>query len=198
MPASLDTDRDRTSLDCDVLVVGSGAGGLSAAVTAAYHGLKVIVVEKADVCGGATSWSGGWAWTPGNPLAKADGVNEDRELFRTYLRHRLGGNYRDDKVDAFLEAVPHMVGFFHDKTSLQFVPGAKIKDIYGSTPGAGTGHRSVVPKPFNARRIRPELRAKMPFADLSKFEKNPELTKISDLFTVEMITRYIEGKLGKI
>jgi succinate dehydrogenase/fumarate reductase flavoprotein subunit len=142
-------------------VVGSGAGGLSAAVTAAYHGLKVVVVEKADVCGGATSWSGGWAWTPGNPLAKADGVNEDRELFRTYLRHRLGRNYQEDRVDAFLEAVPHMVGFFQDKTSLQFVPGAKIKDIYGSTPGAGTGHRSVGPKPLNARKIKPELRAKM-------------------------------------
>lgn len=149
------------SLDCDVLVVGSGAGGLSSAVTAAYHGLKVVVVEKADVCGGATSWSGGWAWTPGNPLAKADGVNEDRELFRTYLRHRLGRNYQEDRVEAFLEAVPHMVGFFQDKTSLQFVPGAKIKDIYGSTPGAGTGHRSVGPKPLNARRIKPELRAKM-------------------------------------
>src|SRR5437773_10708219 len=40
-----------------------------------------------------------------------------------------------------------------------------------------------------------ELRARMPFADLSKFEKNPELTGISDLFTVEMITRYIQGKL---
>ena len=149
------------SLDCDVLVVGSGAGGLASAVTAAYHGLKVVVVEKADVCGGATSWSGGWAWTPGNPLAKADGVNEDRELFRTYLRHRLGRNYQEDRVEAFLEAAPHMVGFFHDNTSLQFVPGAKIKDIYGSTPGAGTGHRSVGPKPLNARRIRPELRAKM-------------------------------------
>src|SRR6202453_5380374 len=42
-----------------------------------------------------------------------------------------------------------------------------------------------------------ELRTKMPFADLSKFEKNPALTSISDLFTVEMIARYIEGKLGK-
>ncbi|BCW81850.1 FAD-dependent oxidoreductase [Arthrobacter sp. NicSoilC5] len=148
-------------LDCDVLVIGSGAGGLSAAVTAAYHGLKVVVVEKAAVCGGATSWSGGWAWTPGNPLAKAAGVNEDRELFRTYLRHRLGRHYQEDRVDAFLEAVPHMVGFFHNKTSLQFVPGAKIKDIYGDTPGAGTGHRSVGPKPINARRIKPALRARM-------------------------------------
>ncbi|MCB5291777.1 FAD-dependent oxidoreductase [Arthrobacter sp. SO3] len=161
MTAPLHTSSAHPSLDCDVLVVGSGAGGLSAAVTAAYHGLKVVVVEKADVCGGATSWSGGWAWTPGNPLAKADGVKEDRELFRTYLRHRLGQHYQEDRVDAFLEAVPHMVGFFQDKTSLQFVPGAKIKDIYGNTPGAGTGHRSVGPKPFNARRIKPELRAKM-------------------------------------
>ena len=41
-----------------------------------------------------------------------------------------------------------------------------------------------------------ELRTRMPFADISKFEQNPELSKISDLFTVEMITRYIEGKLG--
>lgn len=161
MTAPLNTPDARPSVDCDVLVVGSGAGGLSAAVTAAYHGLKVIVVEKSDVCGGATSWSGGWAWTPGNPLAKAAGVSEDLELFRTYLRHRLGSNYREDRVDAFLEAVPHMVGFFHNKTSLQFVPGTKIQDIYGSTPGAGTGNRSVGPKPFNARRIKPELRAKM-------------------------------------
>lgn len=150
-----------TELDCDVLVIGSGAGGLSAAVTAAYHGLKVIVVEKAPVCGGATSWSGGWAWTPGNPLAKADGITEDTEEFRTYLRHCLGGNYQADRMDAFLEAVPHMVGFFQDKTSLQFVPGRKINDVYGKVPGAGTGHRSVGPKPINARTFKPELRAKM-------------------------------------
>ena len=42
-----------------------------------------------------------------------------------------------------------------------------------------------------------ELRARMPFADLSKFEQNPDMSKISDLFTVEMITKYIEGKLGR-
>ena len=149
------------SLECDVLVVGSGAGGLSTAVTAAYYGLKVIVVEKAHVCGGATSWSGGWAWAPGNPLAKAEGVDEDKESFRTYLREVLGEDYQAEKVDAFLEAAPEMVGFFHNKTSLQFVPGSKINDVYGKLPGAGTGNRSVGPKPLNARSIKPALRAKM-------------------------------------
>jgi hypothetical protein len=42
-----------------------------------------------------------------------------------------------------------------------------------------------------------ELRQRMPFADLSHFEKNPQVSAISDLFTVEMITRYIQGKLGE-
>ncbi|WP_347108432.1 FAD-dependent oxidoreductase [Paenarthrobacter sp. S56] len=130
-------------------------------MTAAYHGLKVIVVEKAEVCGGATSWSGGWAWAPGNPLAKAQGVHEDTEDFRTYLREVLGDDYQAERVDAFLEAAPHMVGFFHRKTSLQFVPGSRINDIYGNLPGAGTGNRSVGPKPMNARAMKPALRAIM-------------------------------------
>ena len=74
------------SVDADIVVVGAGAGGLSTAVTAAHHGLRVVVLERADACGGATAWSGGWMWAPGNPLAKADGVDEDPERFRTYLR----------------------------------------------------------------------------------------------------------------
>ncbi|NUL46617.1 FAD-dependent oxidoreductase [Cellulosimicrobium funkei] len=151
-------------VDADVLVAGSGAGGLAAAVTAAYHGLDVMVAEKASVCGGATSWSGGWAWTPGTDLARAEGVDEDREQFRSYLRAVLGERYTEAagrKIDAFLEAVPHMVGFFHTKTSLRFVTGAKINDIYGDLPGAGTGNRSVGPAPVNAREFSPALLKKM-------------------------------------
>lgn len=157
-PDPTEQAEDAGPADCDLLVIGSGAGGLSAAVTAAHHGLRVIVVEKAGVCGGATSWSGGWAWTPGNPLAKADGVDEDPEQFRTYLHHVLGERYDPEKIDAFLAAAPEMVEFFHQRTSLQFVPGAAIKDVYGWLPGAGTGHRSVGPKPFDARAMSPELR----------------------------------------
>jgi succinate dehydrogenase/fumarate reductase flavoprotein subunit len=82
------------SLDTDVVVVGAGAGGLATAVTAAHHGLRVVVLERADVCGGATAWSGGWMRAPGNPLAHADGVHEDVEEFRTYLRAALGADSR--------------------------------------------------------------------------------------------------------
>ncbi|MBE9373675.1 FAD-dependent oxidoreductase [Saccharopolyspora sp. HNM0983] len=143
----------------DVIVVGSGAGGLSAAVTAAHRGLRVAVLERAEVCGGATAWSGGWMWTPGNPLAHADGVAEDTEQFRSYLRAALGADYESDRVEAFLDAAPDMVRFFHERTALTFVPGGKICDIYGDLPGAGTGHRSVAPAPADLRRLGADVAA---------------------------------------
>ncbi|WP_433737247.1 FAD-dependent oxidoreductase [Pseudomonas putida] len=140
-------------VDCDVLVVGSGAAGLSAAVTAAWHGLKVIVVEKDPVFGGATAWSGGWAWVPCNPLARRGGIIEDVEQPRTYLKHELGEHYQPSMIDAFLEAGPHMVAFFENHTSLQFADGNAIADIHGDTPGAGTGGRSVIAAPYDARKV---------------------------------------------
>src|SRR5258705_1820360 len=85
-------------LDCDLLVVGGGAAGLSGAVTAAYHGLKVIVAEKASVLGGATSWSGGWMWVPLNPLSQADGIVEDIDSPRTHLKYALGENHDEPRV----------------------------------------------------------------------------------------------------
>ena len=67
---------------CDLLVIGSGAGGLSAAVTAAHLGLKVIVAEKEPQFGGTTAWSGGWMWLPRNPLAVEAGIVEPIERRR--------------------------------------------------------------------------------------------------------------------
>jgi succinate dehydrogenase/fumarate reductase flavoprotein subunit len=140
-------------VDCDVLIVGSGAAGLSAAVTAAWHGLKVIVVEKDPVFGGATAWSGGWAWVPCNPLARRAGIVEDVERPRTYLEHELGEHFNGPMIDAFLQAGPRMVAFFEQHTALQFADGNAIADIHGDTPGAGTGGRSVIAAPYEGRKV---------------------------------------------
>ncbi|MFW0792450.1 FAD-dependent oxidoreductase [Gordonia sp. CPCC 205515] len=145
------------SVTYDIVVIGSGAGGLSTAITAARGGASVLVVEKADVCGGATAWSGGWMWTPRNLFAHADGVYEDRSEPRRYLENRLGDNFDAAKVDALLDTAPEMVEFFEKQTALQFVPGTKIADIHGDTPGAGTGHRSVGPKPVSLRTLGPDV-----------------------------------------
>ncbi|PAU51804.1 FAD-dependent oxidoreductase [Pseudomonas indica] len=140
-------------LDCDVLVVGSGAAGLAAAVTAAWHGQKVILVEKDPVFGGATAWSGGWMWVPRNPLARRAGIVEDIEQPRTYLRHCLGEHYDAERVDAFLEACPYMVGFFERHSHLQFADGNAIPDMYGDAPGAATGGHQVIAAPYDAREV---------------------------------------------
>ena len=61
---------EQETYECDVLVVGSGCAGMSAAVTAGHHGLKVLVVEKEPRFGGTTARSGGWLWIPGTSLAR--------------------------------------------------------------------------------------------------------------------------------
>ena len=108
------------TLDCDVLVVGSGASGMAAAVTAASHGLKVIVAEKEPRFGGTTARSGGWLWIPGTSLAKGWGISESPELARTYLHHEAGNSFDRDRVDAFIEHGPKAVDFFLAKTAVRF------------------------------------------------------------------------------
>lgn len=146
--------KDEPKLDCDVLVLGSGAAGLSAAVTAAAQGLRVIVAEKEDVFGGTTAWSGGWLWIPRNPLATRAGIREDIEAPRTYLKSELGAQYDAAKADALLERGPEMVEFFERHTAVRFIDGNRIPDFH-TTPGAGTGGRSVCAMPFDGRELGP-------------------------------------------
>ena len=141
----------------DLLVIGSGAGGLSAAVTAAHLGLKVLVIEKEPAFGGTTAWSGGWMWVPRNPLARAAGIDEPIDKPLNYLRHELGAGFDEPVARAYLEAAPRMVSFFKDKTALQFIDGNGIPDFHGNTPDAALGGRSVCAAPFDARRLGGQL-----------------------------------------
>ena len=154
-----------SQLTCDLLVIGSGASGLAAAVTAAHHGLKVILVEKDPVFGGATAWSGGWMWTPGNPLAKRAGIDEDPQQPRTYLKNELGERYDAARVDAFLDHCGPMVAFFEQHTALQFADGNAIPDVHGKVAGAATQGHQVIAAPYDGREVGPlmkRLRKTMP------------------------------------
>ncbi|HBD92046.1 MAG: FAD-binding dehydrogenase [Rhodobacteraceae bacterium GWE1_64_9] len=144
--------------DCDLLVIGSGAAGLAAAVVAAHHGLRVILAEKAPVLGGTTAWSGGWIWAPGNPVCARHGTQDSAEAAATYLRAALGPQYDDARVQAFLAEAPRMVDFFDRHTRLQFDPGSQIPDTYGHLPGAGRGGRSVIARPCDGRQLGPLIR----------------------------------------
>lgn len=75
----------------DLVVLGSGAAGLSAAVTAAFYGLRAVVLDKDPDRGGTTAWAGGWIGASRNPPATARGIRDDAEAIRGYLRNVLGG-----------------------------------------------------------------------------------------------------------
>ncbi len=150
---STDAQTSNEFTECDFLVVGSGAAGLSAATTAAYHNLNVIVAEKSDFVGGTTAWSGGWIWAPCNPIAYENNIKETPQHVAEYLKAVIGSQFNEQRVMSFLNHAPHMVSFFHEKTQLQFDGGLTIPDTYSQQPNAGTGGRSVIAKPFDGREL---------------------------------------------
>jgi succinate dehydrogenase/fumarate reductase flavoprotein subunit len=137
----------------DVLVVGTGASGMSAAVTAAYEGLKVLVVDKAPVYGGTTARSGGWLWIPGTKLAKEQGIREPVGAARAYLQHEATTHFDAARVDAFIENGPKAIDFFTQKTCVQFDMPPVFPDYHAEAPGGQPGGRSMVTRPFDAREL---------------------------------------------
>src|SRR3546814_6394305 len=88
--------------NCDVLVIGSGAGGFSTAITARKAGLNVLIIEKAPVFGGTTATSGGYIWVPGNPLSEKEGFKDNPDEMRPYLKAELGNDYNEEFIDTYL------------------------------------------------------------------------------------------------
>ena len=137
----------------DVVVVGSGAAGMVAALTAAHQGLSTVVVEKAAHYGGSTARSGGGVWIPNNEILQRDGVTDTAEAARTYLHSIIGDVVPAEKIDTYLQRGPEMLSFVlkHSPLKLCWVP--NYSDYYPESPGGRAGGRSVEPKPFDAKKL---------------------------------------------
>lgn len=156
--------------DCDVLVAGSGAGGLAAAVTARKAGLEVLVAEKESVFGGTTALSGGWLWIPNHPMQKDIGVADSMQDAATYLLHEAGEKYDAERVDAFLRAGPKMVEYFTRETAVQFDASAAFPDYHPDAPGGRAGGRSIVARAFDGRDLGKKLKwLRPPLPELTVF-----------------------------
>jgi succinate dehydrogenase/fumarate reductase flavoprotein subunit len=136
----------------DLIVVGSGAAGLSCAITAKKRGLDVVVIENEPVFGGTTALSGGVLWIPLGPHGRQQNPADTREAVRRYMREETGAFYDEAAVDAFIENGPKMVQFFERETAMRFVP-TLYPDYHPDVPGGVDIGRSILAKPFDIREL---------------------------------------------
>ncbi|MFV9456557.1 FAD-dependent oxidoreductase [Rhodococcus sp. NM-2] len=150
------------TVKCDLLVIGSGAAGMAAALKAASEGHSVIVAEKSQWLGGTTAISGGWAWVPGNKQGVAQG--DTRQDIETYIRALAKDCYKAEMVDTFLDEVPEAIDWLERDTDVEFVYPEMAPDYQMDAPGAKPSGRAISGKVVDARtlgenrlRLRPYL-----------------------------------------
>jgi 3-oxosteroid 1-dehydrogenase len=149
-------DGDAT-VEFDIVVAGSGAAGMTAALTAAQRGATVVVLEKTGLFGGSTARSGGGIWAPGNAVLRRAGVADTPEQASAYLAFVTGDDASPQLRRALLEHCPAMLDLVLAATPLRFawVPG--YADYYPEAPGGRACGRSIEPVPFDGRVLGPEL-----------------------------------------
>src|SRR3954464_5207060 len=96
----------KRNLETDLVVIGAGAAGMTAALVGALEGLKVIICEKSGMVGGTTATSAGTVWIPGSRQSEAAGVPDSIEAAKTYLAAILGEDAGDPRLAAFLATGP--------------------------------------------------------------------------------------------
>ncbi|WP_067820196.1 3-oxosteroid 1-dehydrogenase [Nocardia inohanensis] len=179
-----------TDRDYDVVVVGSGAAGMTAALAAAHRGLRTVLIEKAAHYGGSTARSGGGVWIPGNKVLKAAGRGDDLDEARTYLYSIIGDVVPKEKIDTYLDRGAEAFDFVleHSPLKMTWVPG--YSDYYPEAPGGKADGRSCEPKPFNTKILGDErFKLEPPY---SKAPLNVVVTQ-ADFKKLNLIRRHPSG-----
>ncbi|WP_148667920.1 FAD-dependent oxidoreductase [Streptomyces sp. WAC05950] len=141
----------------DVVVVGSGAAGMTAALTAAKRGLSVLVVEKAPTFGGSAARSGAGIWLPNNSVILAAGVPDTPQKAATYLSAVVGPEVPADRQAAFLANGPRMLDFVMANSPLRFRFMEGYSDYYPNLPGGLPNGRSIEPDQIDGNILGGEL-----------------------------------------
>ncbi|WP_429613715.1 FAD-dependent oxidoreductase [Variovorax sp. W2I14] len=141
------------ALDFDVLVVGAGAAGMTAALCASARGLKVLLVESTNQVGGTSATSAGTLWIPcASPLDVND-ITGCRQAASTYLQACIGADADRAKIDALLESGPELLRFLREQTQVRLEAVRHHPDYLQGLPGATLGGRAFAPDPFDGRRL---------------------------------------------
>ncbi|MBC8221365.1 MAG: FAD-binding protein [SAR86 cluster bacterium] len=136
----------------DVLVIGSGCGGLTAALTADISNpAKVLVIEKSHLIGGTSATSGGVIWIPDNHLGKEKGAQDSISEAKDYLKATIPADeFNEPLIDAYLDQGPKMVKFMQDHTDARYTSLEHYPDYFQDAPGVKLGNRALEPLPVSA------------------------------------------------
>ncbi|MER6944198.1 3-oxosteroid 1-dehydrogenase [Nonomuraea sp. NPDC000554] len=141
----------------DVVVVGCGAAGMTAALTAAKRGLRTVVVEKAPTFGGSAARSGAGIWIPCNEVILAAGVPDTPAKAATYLAAVVGDTVPAERQRAFLTNGPAMISFVMRNSPLRFRWMEGYSDYYPELPGGMPNGRSIEPDQLDGHILGAEL-----------------------------------------
>lgn len=140
--------------DVDVLVVGSGGGGMVAALTAADAGFDVAVIEKSEYFGGSTVLSGGSIWVPNASVIVRAGVTASEESVVAYLSAISEGKVAIERIRSLVKHGPEMLALLERSSShLQFEWRPDYPDYHPDAPGGSKIGRSVEAIPFDRRQL---------------------------------------------
>jgi 3-oxosteroid 1-dehydrogenase len=156
----VDTSSAGWDQEVDVVVVGSGNGGLTAALAAHDQGARVLVIEKADKIGGTSASSGGGVWVPNNRYARAAGAQDSPDEARAYLDHvSPPGKVPAELLDTYVQRAPEMIDYLHENTRwVRYASLDHYPDYFPEGPGGKTGHRSMEPEPLHASALGEDFR----------------------------------------
>ena len=137
----------------DLVVVGSGGGALLSAVRAADEGLRVLVLEKSELFGGTTAYSGGVLWIPCNYDQAANGVQDDLKTAFSYVKRAAKGLASDERILAYVESANSMMEYLRDGVGLPYASLTRYPDYYQQIEGSLKGGRSMDPARFDASKL---------------------------------------------
>ena len=148
----------------DVIVAGSGAGGMTAALCASQLGLSAVVIEKSNRYGGTSAVSGGGIWIPCNDQMAAVGYQDSEAEALTYLKHLIGNDVPAVKLETYVRNARQMVSHLAQHFDVRFSVVPKYPDYYPDKPGGKAGARSLQPAAVDARELGAEFeRQREPF-----------------------------------
>lgn len=154
----------------DLVVLGAGAGGMTAALVSAIEGMRTLVIERSDQVGGTTARSSGSVWIPNNAQQRRLGITDDAEAALRYLDALVDGRADRALREAFIAAGPRMLEYLETRADVRFQIYRHHPDYRQELPGAAEGGRPLEPLPFDGRMLGPAFdRVRWPLPELMLF-----------------------------